>query len=90
VAGSDRLDFFKKRFIYSGWQKNSFQFKKISFVVNHRETSPLNEFLISSSNLRKLASENNFEKFNQLLPNHVSKDLAKEIFNDVRNTMLLH
>lgn len=84
VVGSDRAKYFKDATQSLNNQNNLFHFKKITIIADNRETNAKGEFAISSTQLRKFAFENDFQKFFSLMSPEINKVLAKEIFNNIK------
>jgi hypothetical protein len=92
VAGSDRIDEYKKKLShYNGRGEGKlFNFKSMK-VVSAGERDPDAEGVegMSASKMREHAKNNNFDEFKKGVPAHVPEKHAKELFNDVRRGMHL-
>ena len=93
VAGSDRVPEYEKLLhTYNGKPDKSgkipYSFKKIN-VVSAGQRDPDSEGAagMSASKMREHATNNNFKKFKEGIPNHVSHEHAKELFHDVKKGM---
>jgi predicted nucleotidyltransferase len=90
VAGSDRVPQYEKLLDqYNGKSDKSgkipYSFKKID-VVSAGQRDPDSEGTegMSASKMREHATNNNFKKFREGVPKHVSDEHAKELFHDVK------
>lgn len=88
VAGSDRVDEYKKILDKYNGPVGEFNFKKID-VVSAGERDPDAEGVsgMSASKMRNHAITNRFSEFNKGIPSHVHPEHARELFNDVRKGM---
>jgi hypothetical protein len=90
VAGSDRVDEYKKKLAqYNGKHKGAlFNFKKIT-VHSAGERDPDAEGTegMSASKMRGHAAKGNFKEFKKGIPSHVPEHHAKELMHDVRKGM---
>jgi hypothetical protein len=88
VAGSDRVDEYKKLLDKYNGPGGEFNFKKID-VVSAGERDPDAEGVagMSASKMRGHAITNKFSEFKKGIPSHVHPEHAKELFNDVRAGM---
>lgn len=90
VAGGDRVDEYEKTLNkYNGTHKGAlFNFRKIE-VHNAGERDPDAEGVegMSASKMREAAKNGDFKKFRQGVPDHVSDQHARELYDDVRNGM---
>lgn len=91
VAGSDRTqEYHKILHKYNGVKGTHgyFKFKDIQ-VHSAGERDPDAEGVegMSASKMREHASKGNFKEFKKGVPGHVSKEHAKELYNDVRKGM---
>jgi hypothetical protein len=93
VAGSDRVDEYKKKFKELNGKPNKdgkvpFHFKKVT-VHSSGERDPDSEGDegMSGTKMRDHAKNNDFKSFRKGVPNHVSDNDAKELMNDVRKGM---
>ena len=90
VAGSDRVPEYKKLLnTYNGKPDKSgkipYSFKKISVVsAGQRDPDAEGTEGMSASKMREHATNNNFKKFREGVPKHVSDEHAKELFHDVK------
>ena len=86
VVGSDRVEEFEK--ITGNYNGKLYQFKKIE-LLSAGDRDPDGEGVegISASNQRQLVMENNFEQFQNGIPGEVSQELAKELFDNLQNSM---
>jgi len=91
VAGSDRVDEYKKLLDKYNGPGGEFNFKKID-VVSAGERDPDAEGVsgMSASKMRAHAITNKFSEFKKGIPAHVHPEHAKELFNDVRKGMDIH
>lgn len=88
VAGSDRVDEFKKLLDKYNGPGGEFNFKNID-VVSAGERDPDAEGVsgMSASKMRSHAITNKFSEFKKGIPTHVHPEHARELFNDVRKGM---
>jgi hypothetical protein len=93
VAGSDRVDEYKKKFKELNGKptkdgKVPFHFKKVT-VHSSGERDPDSEGDegMSGTKMREHAKNNDFKSFRKGVPHHVSDNDAKELMNDVRKGM---
>jgi cytochrome c1 len=93
VAGSDRVDEYKKKFKELNGKPNKdgkvpFHFKKVT-VHSSGERDPDSEGDegMSGTKMREHAKNNDFKSFRKGVPHHVSDNDAKELMNDVRKGM---
>lgn len=93
VAGSDRVDEYKKKFKELNGKPNKdgkvpFHFKKVT-VHSSGERDPDSEGDegMSGTKMRDHAKNNDFKSFRKGVPSHVSDNDAKELMNDVRKGM---
>ena len=91
VAGSDRVDEYKKLLDKYNGPGGEFNFKKVD-VVSAGERDPDAEGVsgMSASKMRSHAITNKFSEFKKGIPAHVHPEHAKELFNDVRKGMDIH
>jgi hypothetical protein len=90
VAGSDRVDEYKKKLAqYNGTHKSAlFNFKKITVhSAGERDPDAEGTTGMSASKMRSHASSGNFKEFKKGVPAHVPEHHAKEMFHDVRKGM---
>lgn len=93
VAGSDRVEEYKKRFAALNGKagkdgKVPFKFKKITVHSSgERDPDAEGDEGMSGTKMRKHASEKNFKEFRKGVPSHVSDEHAHELMNDVRKGM---
>jgi hypothetical protein len=88
VAGSDRIEEYKKLLDRYNGPDGEFNFKGID-VVSAGERDPDAEGVtgMSASKMRGHAAENKFGEFKRGIPAHVHPEHAREMFNDVRKGM---
>lgn len=88
VAGSDRVDEYKKLLDKYNGPGGEFNFKELN-VVSAGERDPDAEGVagMSASKMRGHAITNKFSEFKKGIPPHVHPEHAKELFNDVRAGM---
>lgn len=88
VAGSDRVDEYKKLLDKYNGPNGEFNFKKIN-VVSAGERDPDAEGVsgMSASKMRAHAMDRNYGEFRKGIPAHVSAEHADELYNDVRKGM---
>jgi hypothetical protein len=88
VAGSDRIEEFKKNLDRYNGPNGEFNFKKID-VVSAGERDPDAEGVagMSASKMRAHAITNKFGEFKKGIPPHVHPEHSREMFNDVRKGM---
>jgi hypothetical protein len=88
VAGSDRVDEYKKLLDKYNGPNGEFNFKKIN-VVSAGERDPDAEGVtgMSASKMRGHAIDRNYGEFRKGIPQHVSAEHADELYNDVRKGM---
>jgi hypothetical protein len=88
VAGSDRIDEYKKLLDRYNGPSGEFNFKNID-VVSAGERDPDAEGVtgMSASKMRGHAISNKFSEFKKGIPAHVHPEHARELFNDVRKGM---
>jgi hypothetical protein len=88
VAGSDRIDEYKKLLDKYNGPNGEFNFKSIN-VVSAGERDPDAEGVtgMSASKMRGHAIANKFSEFKKGIPAHVHPEHAREMFNDVRKGM---
>ena len=87
VAGSDRVDEYKNLLSkYNGTHdKAEFNFHKIDVVsAGHRDPDAEGVEGMSASKMREHAANGNFEEFKKGVPQHVSDQHAKSLYDDVR------
>ena len=86
VVGSDRVEEFEK--ITGNYNGKLYQFKKIE-LLSAGDRDPDGEGLegVSASNQRQLVMDNNFEQFQKGIPGEISEELAKELFDNLQNSM---
>jgi hypothetical protein len=91
VAGSDRIDEYKKLLDKYNGPGKEFNFKNID-VVSAGERDPDAEGVtgMSASKMRGHAITNKFGEFKKGIPSHVHPEHARELFNDVRKAMDIH
>jgi hypothetical protein len=91
VAGSDRVDEYKKLLDRYNGPGGEFNFKNID-VVSAGERDPDAEGVsgMSASKMRGHAITNKFSEFKKGIPSHVHPEHAREMFNDVRKGMDIH
>jgi len=90
VAGSDRVDEFKK--LLDNYNGKEFNFKRIDVVSAggrdpDAEEDPNNPAGISATKQRGHAINNKFSEFQRGLPADMHPEHARELFNDVRQGM---
>jgi hypothetical protein len=88
VAGSDRIDEYKKLLDRYNGPGKEFNFKNID-VVSAGERDPDAEGVegMSASKMRGHAMANKFSEFKKGIPAHVHAEHAREMFDDVRKGM---
>lgn len=88
VAGSDRVDEYKKLLDKYNGPNGEFNFKKIN-VVSAGERDPDAEGVtgMSASKMRSHAMDRNYNEFRKGIPSHVAPEHAEELYNDVRKSM---
>lgn len=88
VAGSDRIEEYKKLLDKYNGPGKEFNFKHID-VVSAGERDPDAEGVegMSASKMRAHAMANKFSEFKKGIPAHVHPEHAREMFNDVRKGM---
>jgi hypothetical protein len=88
IAGSDRVDEYKKLLDKYNGPNGEFNFKKIN-VVSAGERDPDAEGVsgMSASKMRGHAMDRNYNEFRKGIPSHVSPEHAEELYNDVRKAM---
>jgi len=91
VAGSDRVEEYKKLLDKYNGPGGEFNFKQAD-VVSAGERDPDAEGVsgMSASKMRSHAINNRFSEFKKGVPEHVSSEHAKELFNDVKTAMDIH
>lgn len=93
VAGSDRVDEYKKKFKELNGKPNKegkvpFHFKKITVHSSgERDPDAEGDAGMSGTKMREHAKNKNFAEFRKGVPAHVSDDHAKELMHDVRSGM---
>jgi hypothetical protein len=93
VAGSDRVDEYKKKFKELNGKPNKdgkvpFKFKKITVHSSgERDPDAEGDEGMSGTKMREHAKNNDFKSFRKGVPSHVSDNDAKELMNDVRKGM---
>lgn len=93
VAGSDRVDEYKKKFQELNGKPNKdgkvpFHFKKVTVHSSgERDPDAEGDTGMSGTKMREHAKNNDFKSFRKGIPAHVSDDHAKELMNDVRKGM---
>jgi hypothetical protein len=91
VAGSDRIDEYKKLLDKYNGPKGEFNFKKIDVVsAGARDPDAEGVTGMSASKMRGHAIANKFGEFRKGVPAHVDPAHAREMFNDVRKGMDIH
>lgn len=88
VAGSDRVDEYKKLLDKYNGPNGEFNFKKIN-VVSAGERDPDAEGVtgMSASKMRAHAMDRNYGEFRKGIPAHVPPEHAEDLYNDVRKAM---
>ncbi len=88
VAGSDRIEEYKKLLDRYNKAGGEFNFKHVD-VVSAGERDPDAEGVegMSASKMRDHAISNKFSEFKKGIPSHVHPEHAKELYNDVRKAM---
>lgn len=88
VAGSDRVDEYKKLLDKYNGPNGEFNFKNVN-VVSAGERDPDAEGVagMSASKMRSHAMDRNYGEFRKGIPQHVSAEHADELYNDVRKGM---
>lgn len=88
VAGSDRVDEYKKLLDKYNGPNGEFNFKKIN-VVSAGERDPDAEGVtgMSASKMRAHALDRNYNEFRKGIPSHVAPEHAEELYNDVHKAM---
>jgi hypothetical protein len=88
VAGSDRVEEYKKLLDKYNGPGKDFNFKSVN-VVSAGERDPDAEGVsgMSASKMRAHAADDNFRGFKGGIPNHVSQEHAKEMFDAVKGGM---
>lgn len=92
VAGSDRTEEYHKLLHkYNGPEEGKlFNFKHITVhSAGSRDPDAEGAEGMSASKMREHARSGNFGEFKKGIPNHVSSDHAKELYNDVRRGVSL-
>jgi hypothetical protein len=91
VAGSDRIDEYKKLLDRYNGPNGEFNFKQID-VVSAGERDPDSEGVtgMSASKMRGHAITNKFSEFKKGIPAHVHPEHARELFDDVKKGMDIH
>lgn len=90
VAGSDRVDEYKRRLDqYNGeGPSKRFNFKKIDVVsAGQRDPDAEDVSGMSASKMRDHANNRNFSEFKKGIPQHVHPEHARELYDDVRKGM---
>jgi cytochrome c1 len=93
VAGSDRVDEYKKKFKELNGKPNKdgkvpFHFKKVTVHSSgERDPDAEGDEGMSGTKMREHAKNNDFKSFRKGVPSHVSDNDAKELMNDVRKGM---
>jgi hypothetical protein len=88
VAGSDRIEEYKKLIDRYNGPGKDFNFKRVSVVsAGQRDPDADDVSGMSASKMRAHASNNNFEQFRRGIPTHVSDEHAREMFDHVRSGM---
>jgi hypothetical protein len=93
VAGSDRVDEYKKKFKELNGKPNKegkvpFNFKKITVHSSgERDPDAEGDTGMSGTKMREHAKNKNFDEFRKGVPAHVSDEHAKELMHDVRRGM---
>ena len=93
VAGSDRVDEYKKKFkeLNGKADKNGkvgFKFKKITVHSSgERDPDAEGDEGMSGTKMRQHAASKNFKEFRKGVPAHVSDEHAHELMHDVRKGM---
>lgn len=93
VAGSDRVDEYKKKLAqYNSTQKGAlFNFKKITVhSAGERDPDADDASGMSASKMRDHASKGNFTEFKKGTPSSMSHEHAKDLYNDVRKGMKIN
>lgn len=93
VAGSDRVDEYKKKLAqYNSTQKGAlFNFKKITVhSAGERDPDADGASGMSASKMRDHASKGNFTEFKKGTPSSMSHEHAKDLYNDVRKGMKIN
>jgi len=88
VAGSDRVEEYKKLLDKYNGPNGEFNFKKIN-VVSAGERDPDGEGVagMSASKMRGYAMDNNYAEFRKGIPSYVSPEHSEELYGDVRRAM---
>ena len=88
VAGSDRVDEYKKLLDKYNGPNGEFNFKNIN-VVSAGERDPDAEGVtgMSASKMRAHALDRNYNEFKKGIPSHVAPEHTEELYNDVRKAM---
>jgi phosphopantetheine adenylyltransferase len=93
VAGSDRVDEYKKKFKELNGKPNKegkvpFHFKKVTVHSSgERDPDAEGDAGMSGTKMREHAKNKNFGEFRKGVPEHVSDEHAKELMHDVRRGM---
>lgn len=93
VAGSDRVDEYKKKFHELNGKPNKegkvpFHFKKITVHSSgERDPDAEGDTGMSGTKMREHAKNKNFAEFRKGVPSHVSDEHAHELMHDVRKGM---
>lgn len=88
VAGSDRVDEYKKKLEAYNGKPNAHNFERIDVVsAGERDEKASGTAGMSASKMRNHAKNNDFESFKQGIPKHVKPAHAKELFSDLRKGM---
>jgi len=91
IAGSDRIEEYKKLLDKYNGPGKEFNFKSVD-VVSAGERDPDAEGVtgMSASKMRDHAINNRFSEFKNGIPSHVSNKHAREMFHDVKKGMEIH
>ena len=85
VAGSDRVDEYKRLLDRYNGPGKEFNFKQINVVsAGHRDPDAEGVSGMSASKMREHAKNGNFNKFRQGLSPNIKPEHAEELYNDVR------
>jgi hypothetical protein len=88
VAGSDRVEEYKKLLDRYNGPGKDFNFKSVNVVsAGERDPDAAGVSGMSASKMRAHAASNSFRGFKGGIPKHVSQEHAREMFDDVKRGM---
>ena len=88
VAGSDRVDEYKR--VLNKYNGKEFEFKKISVEsAGERDPDADGAEGMSASKMREYARKGNFNEFKKGVPDNRSRNIAKNMYDDVRKGMTM-